>query len=334
MSAAADDDLTAHATIIAAANASAPVIAGRFNMCFSVNDDRSGHVAVFAGTDACAVSITNLCRVVIRGHGRVSCDVDRAGHIFVFVAADFGIVVITILDIILNPGLQRAVAVDGHVAAGDVQGGFGFGEELVFALQRDVRAGAADVDGVAAAADVHILNGHICRCAASGLDFDRFVGCRFAVFLLDDRCIVCLCVVITLLYGLTVLCGTDGDVSVIDVPVPGQGRDRQGDCQQQGEGEREESSFHAVSSCVCIPYPAGRRTGIAPGGDLPVQWGTPLQISLHANCLALVPSISDIRPNSKPFLKNRGIIFSRRPAAKLPQNFLPSRACAGGEDGV
>ncbi len=115
---------------------------------------------------------------------------------------------------------------------------------------------------------------------------------------------------------------------------PASAETGRGDCQQQGEGEREESSFHAVSSCVCIPYPAGRRTGIAPGGDLPVQWGTPLQISLHANCLALVPSISDIRPNSKPFLKNRGIIFSRRPAAKLPQNFLPSRACAGGEDGV
>ena len=57
-------------------------------------------------------------------------------------------------------------------------------------------------------------------------------------------------------------------------------------------------------------------------------------ILMHANCLALVPSISDIRPNSKPFLKSHGIIFSRRPAAKLPQNFLPSRACAGGEDGV
>ena len=218
-----------------------------------------------------------------------------------------------------------------------MQGGAGFGEELVAALQRDVCAGAADVDGVAFAADVHIFNGHIRRCVAGGLDFDRFVCCRAAVVLfvlLDDRCSVFYCVFIALFYGLTVLCGTDDDISIINKPFSCQRRDRQGDCQQQGEGEREESSFHAVSSCVCIPYPAGRRTGIAPGGDLPVQWGTPLQISLHANCLALVPSISDIRPNSKPFLKNHGIIFSRRPAAKLPQNFLPSRACAGGEDGV
>ena len=302
------------------------------DICIFINGNAAGHFAILTRTDARTVTIVEIVTVVLCGNRCVARNVDAAGHVLVLVAANLGIFVGTVFH--ANFSFQRAITVNGHIAAGDMQGGFGFGEELVFALQRDVRAGAADVDGVAAAADVHILNGHICRCAASGLDFDRFVGCRFAVFLLDDRCIVCLCVVITLLYGLTVLCGTDGDVSVIDVPVPGQGRDRQGDCQQQGEGEREESSFHAVSSCVCIPYPAGRRTGIAPGGDLPVQWGTPLQISLHANCLALVPSISDIRTNSKPFLKNHGIIFSRRPAAKLPQNFLPSRACAGGEDGV
>ncbi len=42
-------------------------------------------------------------------------------------------------------------------------------------------------------------------------------------------------------------------------------------------------------------------------------------------CQLFGPCAKHIRypANSKPFLKNRGIIFSRRPAAKLPQNFLP-----------
>lgn len=96
-------------------------------------------------------------------------------------------------------------------------------------------------------------------------DFNYSVCRRAAFSLLDDRRSVCLCCS-TLRHGLAVFCGTDDDISIINKPFSCQRRDRQGDCQQQGEGEREESSFHAVSSCVCIPYPAGRRTGIAREG--------------------------------------------------------------------
>ena len=129
-------------------------------------------------------------------------------------AVDCGIFV----GIVAGSGLQRAAAGDGYIAIRDMQTGAGFGGELVVAFQRNLCARAADVNGVAAAADVDIFNGDICRCTVRGGNGDGAVCCLGVVVLFDDRRVICNgC--FALRYCLAGAVCAYGDAAVFQIPV-------------------------------------------------------------------------------------------------------------------
>ena len=188
---------------------------------------------------------------------------DFTGHVFILVAADLGVIVI-IIFIIADLGLQRAAAGDGHIAVGDMQGRAAFGENLVVALQCDVRAGAAHVDGVAVAADVDILNGDVCRCIVRGGYGDGAVRCLRAVALLDDRRIIRNTCAASLGHRLAAVSGADGNVAVLQIPFRRKRGHRQVHDQQQRDDRGNQSShFHWMYVLLPCPdpYPSGRQPG-------------------------------------------------------------------------
>lgn len=204
---------------------------------------------------------------------------DFTGHVFILVAADLGVIVITIF-IIADLGLQRAAAGDGHIAVGDMQGRAAFGENLVVSLQRDVRAGAAHVDGVAAAADVYILNGDVCRRIAGGINGDGAAGSGCAVALLDDRRVVRNGCAAALRYRLPGTVCTYGDVAVLQIPVCGKHRHGQTCHQHKRNHARQESfQFHWINRLLPCPnpYPAGWQLGDCIGTE-PNAMGYPIAI--------------------------------------------------------
>ena len=185
---------------------------------------------------------------------------DFTGHVFILVAADLGVIVIFTADL----GLQRAAAGDGHIAVGDVQGRAAFGENLVVSLQRDVRAGAAHVDGVACAADVDILNGDVCRCIVRGGYGDGAVRCLRAVALLDDRRIIRNVCAASLGHRLAAVSGADGNVAVLQIPFRRKRGHRQVHDQQQRDDRGNQSShFHWMYVLLPRPdpYPVGQTAG-------------------------------------------------------------------------
>ena len=188
---------------------------------------------------------------------------DFTGHVFILVAANLGVIVI-IIFIIADLGLQRAAAGDGHSAAGDMQGRAAFGENLVVSLQRDVRAGAAHVDGVAVAADVDILNGDVCRRVTGGLNGDGAAGSGCAVALLDDRSIIRNVCAASLGHRLAAVSGADGNVAVLQIPFRRKRGHRQVHDQQQRDDRGNQSShFHWMYVLLPRPdpYPSGRQPG-------------------------------------------------------------------------
>ena len=192
---------------------------------------------------------------------------DFTGHVFILVAADLGVMVV-IIFIITDLGLQRAAAGDGHIAVGDMQGRAAFGENLVVSLQRDVRAGAAHVDGVACAANVDILNGDVCRCIVRGGYGDGAVRCLRAVALLDDRRIIRNVCAASLGHRLAAVSGADGNVAVLQIPFRRKRGHRQVHDQQQRDDRGNQSShFHWMYVLLSRPdpYPSGRQSGIASG---------------------------------------------------------------------
>ena len=192
---------------------------------------------------------------------------DFTGHVFILVAADLGVIVI-IIFIIADLGLQRATAGDGHIAVGDMQGRAAFGVDFVIALQCDVRAGAAHVDGVACAADVYILNGDVCRRVTGGLNGDGAVRCLRAVALLDDRRIIRNVCAASLGHRLAAVSGADGNVAVLQIPFRRKRGHRQVHDQQQRDDRGNQSShFHWMYVLLSRPdpYPSGRQSGIASG---------------------------------------------------------------------